>query len=410
MSDAIHLFEAVGVELEYMIVQRDGLGVMPVADEIIRAVASEYTSDVERGSITWSNELVLHVIEFKTTDPARSFNGLCEAFQANVRDVNALLQPMDARLLGSAVHPTMQPDRDTRLWPHDYSPVYDAFNRIFDCRGHGWSNLQSVHINLPFEGDEEFARLHAAIRLTLPILPALAASSPIVEGRATPFHDYRLEAYRNNASRVPSVSGSVIPEPVFSVAEYDALIFQKMYRDIAPLDADGILQHEWLNARGAIARFDRNTIEIRVIDVQECPAADLAIVALVVEVLRKMVSEQWASLDEQKAWAIEPLAKIFLDCIRTSDETTIADDGYLRLFGWNRGPCTARVLWQHLYESCLSELGTEHQAIIEPVEHIFEHGTLARRILRSAETNTIESTYTRLAECLHEGRLFDGDA
>ena len=36
-------------------------------------------------------------------------------------------------------------------------------------------------LNLPFSSDEEFGRLHAAIRLLLPLLPALAASSPLVE-------------------------------------------------------------------------------------------------------------------------------------------------------------------------------------------------------------------------------------
>jgi hypothetical protein len=32
-----------------------------------------------------------------------------------------------------------------------------------------------------------------------------------------------------------------------------------------------VLRHEWVNARGAIARFDRSAIEIRVLDVAECP-------------------------------------------------------------------------------------------------------------------------------------------
>ena len=410
MSDAIHLFEAFGVELEYMIVHSNGLGVYPVTDEVIRAVTGTYTSDVERGVITWSNELVLHVIEFKTTDPAPALTGLRDAFQANVREVNGLLAPMNARLMPTAVHPTMHPDRDTRLWPHDYSPVYDAFNRVFDCRGHGWSNLQSLHINLPFEGDEEFGRLHAAIRLVLPILPALAASSPIVEGKVTPFHDFRLEAYRNNAARVPSVGGHVIPEPVFSRAEYEERIFEKMYRDIAPLDPDGILQHEWLNARGAIARFDRNTIEIRVIDVQECPAADLAVMGLVVEVLRALVDARWGSLGDRQAWPVEPLAAIFLDCIRESDRTAIADDAYLRLFGWDRGPCTAGALWSHLYKTLRPGMPVAMQEVVAPIEHILRHGTLARRILRAVEATSIEQTYARLADDLHEGRLFDGHA
>ena len=39
-----------------------------------------------------------------------------------------------------------------------------------------------MHVNLPFADDAQFARLHAAIRLVLPLLPALAASSPIAEG------------------------------------------------------------------------------------------------------------------------------------------------------------------------------------------------------------------------------------
>jgi hypothetical protein len=90
--------------------------------------------------------------------------------------------------------------------------VYEAFDRIFDCRGHGWANLQSAHLNLPFSDAEEFGRLHAAIRLLLPILPALAASSPVMDGRLTGRVDSRLDVYRHNARRVPQVSGRVVPE------------------------------------------------------------------------------------------------------------------------------------------------------------------------------------------------------
>src|SRR5690606_30349750 len=126
--------------------------------------------------------------------------------------------------------------------------------RIFDCRGHGWANLQSVHLNLPFANDDQFGRLHAAIRLLLPLLPALAASSPLIESRRSGLLDTRLDVYRSNAARIPSVSGQVIPEPVYTRSDYDREILQRMYRDVAPFDPDGTLQHEWLNARGAIAR------------------------------------------------------------------------------------------------------------------------------------------------------------
>ncbi len=137
------------------------------------------------GAISWSNELVAHVVELKTSEPAAALAGLAQAFAEHVRRINDLLRPLGARLMPTGMHPWMDPARETRLWPHDYSEVYANFDRIFDCRGHGWSNLQSVHLNLPFADDEEFGRLHAAIRLLLPILPALAASSPIVERRTT---------------------------------------------------------------------------------------------------------------------------------------------------------------------------------------------------------------------------------
>ncbi len=100
-----------------------------------------------------------------------------------MKRINGVLEPLGARLMPSAMHPWMDPHREMVLWPHENSSIYEAFNRIFDCRGHGWANLQAVHLNLPFRGDAEFARLHAAIRVLLPLLPALAASSPFIDGR-----------------------------------------------------------------------------------------------------------------------------------------------------------------------------------------------------------------------------------
>ena len=92
-----------------------------------------------------------------------------------------------------------------------------------------------MHINLPFANDEEFGRLHAAIRMVLPFLPALAASSPIVEGHVLPILDNQLEFSRKSAARIPSVGGAVIPEPVFTRDAYTRGILEPMYRDIAPM-------------------------------------------------------------------------------------------------------------------------------------------------------------------------------
>lgn len=295
------LFAGYGVELEYMIVDARSLSVRPIADQLLKSVAGEVVSDVELGDISWSNELALHVIELKTTEPSGQLELLADRFQQQIGQINELLAPLGARLMPTAMHPTMNPEQELRLWPHDYNTVYETFNRIFDCRGHGWANLQSVHLNLPFANDAQFGRLHAAIRLLLPLLPALAASSPLIDGGRSGKLDTRLDVYRNNAARVPSVSGDVIPEPVFTREDYDREIFQRMYRDIAPLDVEGTLQYEWLNARGAIARWDRHAIEIRVLDIQECPAADLAILQSIRDVLQNLVLEDASDYGRQRS-------------------------------------------------------------------------------------------------------------
>ena len=49
------------------------------------------------------------------------------------------------------------------------------------------------------------------------------------------------------------------------------------------------LQHEFLNSRGAILRFDRSAIEIRVVDLQECVRMDVAIAVFVRRALQHMV-------------------------------------------------------------------------------------------------------------------------
>ena len=89
-----HLFEVVGVEIEYIIVDRATLRVQPVADELIRAACGRIESEIEMGPLAWSNELAMHVIELKTNGPALALEGLDRAFQKDVQRINGLLEPL----------------------------------------------------------------------------------------------------------------------------------------------------------------------------------------------------------------------------------------------------------------------------------------------------------------------------
>jgi hypothetical protein len=356
--------------------------------------------------------VVLHVIELKSNGPAAKLHGLPALFQDNIRRINGMLENLDGRLMPTAMHPWMNPFLETRLWPHGNSEIYDTYNRIFNCTGHGWSNLQSMHINLPFADDAEFERLHSAIRVLLPVMPALAASSPVMEGDLTGLMDTRLETYRRNSSSIPSITGMVIPEPVRSRREYESIILQPMYRDISPQDPERILQEEWLNSRGAIARFERNTIEIRVLDTQEQPAADLAIASLIVAVLKKFCGGDWASLPAQLDLSTQVLADIFSGAIVKADRTIIDNRAYLRLFAYPERRCQAAELWQHLLESTVIEGADENPALPQALQFILKHGPLARRIEHALQKGRrrarLAETYRVLCDCLEKGAMFEG--
>ncbi len=404
----LHLFEGYGVELEYMIVDKKTLNVRPITDKVILAAAGGYVSDYENGDIAWSNELVNHVIELRTNGPAKTLEGTGKGFQQNINQINQILDGMGAMLMPTGVHPWMDPFSDTMLWPHEYSAVYESYNRIFNCQGHGWSNLQSTHLNLPFGNDDEFGRLHAAIRIILPLLPALAASTPIIELKASGSHDMRLEFYRKNSAKIPSLTGDIVPEAVFTEADYREVILERCYRDIAPHDPDGILQDEFLNSRGAIARFGRGSIEIRILDIQECPQADLAILKAICSVLQALTSQNLVDYESQKSWDSAPLKAILLDTIKYGEEAVVTNKEYLRFLGYKeKSPCSTRELWQFLVNAYQPSL-LEKTA---PLAVILEQGTLATRILERFPGGIIarsqaEATYRELCLCLAKGRMF----
>jgi gamma-glutamyl:cysteine ligase YbdK (ATP-grasp superfamily) len=133
----------------------------------------------------------------------------------------------------------MDPRTETTLWTASDAAIYATYDRLFDCRRHGWANLQSMHINLPFADDREFERLHTAIRLVLPLIPALAASSPIANGKPTGHRDYRLLQYATHTSRFPSITGDIIPDVVHSRREYEQQVLNPMYDDVAEVRPDG---------------------------------------------------------------------------------------------------------------------------------------------------------------------------
>lgn len=406
----IHLFQGYGVELEYMLVDCDTLQVKPLTDELLKHELGEYGSDFENGIVTWSNELVLHVVELKSAKPEINLNGLEHAFAENIERINAILRKWNTMLMPSAAHPFMSPQTETKLWPHDNNEVYAIYNKIFDCRGHGWSNLQSTHLNLPFYDDEEFARLHAAIRIILPLLPALCASSPILDGKITGWLDTRLKFYKTNQAKIPSITGKVIPEAVFSRRNYINTIYEKIKTDIAPFNESNELNPIWVNSRGAIPRFDRGSIEIRIMDIQECPAADMAIVNLVVETLKALVSEKLLDVDNQMKWKTEALALLLEKTAARGPLAVIDNQEYLSAFGYTEKSASAADLWLHIIERLVRSGNDSLNTWRRETDVILKEGTLAQRVINALgqdqSKENIISVYKKLCGCLGQNKMF----
>ncbi len=408
-SPRLHLFQAYGIELEYMIVDDTTLNVKPIADVLLRDSSGEVLGELEKGDICWSNELVSHVVELKTNGPTKDLGSAKESFVANIREINEQLKKANARLMPTAAHPWMKPAEDTVLWPYDSGDIYRIYDRIFGCKGHGWSNLQSTHINLPFYDDEEFAKLHTAIRFILPIIPTLSASSPILGEKFTGFMDKRLFYYEKNQSKIPAITGMVIPEKVVTMHGYQKQIYDRIAKAIKPHDPDNMLQPVWLNSRGAIARFDRGSIEIRIVDIQECASADLAIVFFISHLLKVLISEKWISFSDQLEISTESLYQIFSQTIRGGSQTIIDNPEYLK--HWRvKGSIRGNELWSIIIDKVCAAYPEESRPWVDTIRQI-NQATLAERIITALDGDysreNLGKVYRKLGDCLGKDKLFE---
>ncbi|GAB4194565.1 MAG: glutamate-cysteine ligase family protein [Wenzhouxiangellaceae bacterium] len=409
-SQPWHLFDVYGIEIEYMVVDRQTLTVRPIVDRILRDANDRLVNELPHGEITWCNELARHVVELKCHPPLPRVEGAADLFQRNIEQLNQRLADHQAMLLPGGMHPWMDPDRELALWPSENREIYQAYDDIFSCRGHGWANLQSVQINLPYANSDEFGRLHAAIRCVLPLLCGLAASTPYADGRYSGFLDYRMEVYRHNSRRVPQVAGAVMPESVDTPEAYQQQILTPMYQAIAPLDPNQVLQEDWLNSRGAIPRFERQSIEIRTLDSQECIAADIAIVDAVSSLTRGLCEERWSSRQQQRDLPDNLAIAVFIDSLTQAENAEVDSRIWSELFDLPKRHRTLGTLWGELINKLVGE-GMLQRRSEAPLETIISRGTLASRLVRAIDAEPTSAVlaehYSQLAHCLNDNQMFN---
>lgn len=402
MSNIYSLFSVYGIEIEYMIVDKEQLDVNPITDQVLAKIAGQFATEVPCDKIMLTNELALHVIELNNNGPAPTLNKLDQIFHKEVIKLNSLLTQFNSKLMPSGTHPWMQPDKGIALWPHGDKTIYETYDRIFNCAGHGWGNLQSTHINLPFANDEEFNQLHNAIRIIMPLIPALCASTPFLEGKFTHNLDARLTYYASNQKSIPIISGDIIPEFISSAQEYQEKILAPMYQAVSLVDPDKVLQYEWLNSRGAIPRFDRSAIEIRIMDSQESPLTDISCVFAICALLQFIIKETDAYLNEPLS--NQSLKLLYDAAIKQGLKTPVENKDFLKQF---KLPVSKTYLMQDIWEVLLNQacdyIPSTYQSVLEK---ILSQGNLAERLVKANQKDPLKTIYQSLCACLAENKFF----
>ena len=255
---------------------------LPVSDTILKTICGRYESEILFGDVKLGKELQKTVIEMVPRTPAESIALLEAQLKSGIRKFHGVFRDR-YRLLGLGMHPTLRLE-ETAVWDHDEGEYYEAYDRLFNLRQHGWLNIQALQVNLPYSGEKELVAHFNRLRSLLPYLIAVTAASPIVEKRSTGIADNRLLYYRENQKEIPLICNRIVPEKIGSVRDYRREQ-EEIFRELRKRDA-GILCQEWVNSGGVIIRFSRKCLEIKALDEQDCIRSGMAVCAFVRSLLR----------------------------------------------------------------------------------------------------------------------------
>jgi gamma-glutamyl:cysteine ligase YbdK (ATP-grasp superfamily) len=390
--------EVLGPEHEFSLVDEE-LKARPIVDQVIRVLGGRVVNNVSLDGFSFGKELQTHVAEVKANQPFASPKRFEEVMYGAVTQMSDFLKKeFDVALLGTGMHPFLMLD-ETGIWQHRDRRIYDALGRIFNLRQHGWLNIQSFQLNLPYRNEAEGIKLHNAIVNLLPYLPAIASSSPIYESKVGRFNDNRLYFYGISQREVPSITGDVIPEYISSLEEYRRRVISTYTRDLEKTGAPSfLLNKEWINSRGAIFRFDRRAIEIRVMDEQECIRMDVALSCFVRALIR--------------GWMRNGFTPQFHETL-VDDYQSVVKEGLEARVKHPAGQ-TARDVCLNFLDTMRDNATSEERDYLGLIEKRITGGNLANLILRdvvrsAAEKNFRDSVlevYSSLIKCLRDNRPY----
>lgn len=389
-KDETTVFDGFGLALDYLIVENGGL--LPLLPTSIGRSDS---------SVSWSTNEMGTGIHLSSNASAKDLPAAGAHISADVSRLNALIEERaGGMLLPSGGHPFAQVGDAT-------GTAIDIKARLFGPANTARLWTSGATVEMPFGDEQGFGRLHTAMRMVLPLIPALSAASPFVEGKRATALSARLLAMMEGTPDLPELTGPFIPEVVLDQADHYRIVLEPIARALAERDLTDRIDYHSVNRRAAVPFFERGTIAINVADTQECPGMDIAVAEMVVAVINAMKDGRWVSNYLQRAWHESDLLAILKHVATDGSEAVITNRDFLLMFGKMSESTTAGELWRHLYQQLRDGLSESTRIRIA---HILDHGCLAQRILRRTgerpSREQLIEVYRDLAACLKEDRPF----
>lgn len=380
------LFSTLMVAPTLAVVRAGSLEAQEVDAELLAALNSSRANEAGE-DLSWKSGPAGHLLVLSAAQAWGDLVRAHAAMQAAVVRASTTMAQRNMLLLPTGGHPFLA-NRSSAQVP-------------FPGADHsGWRNNQCLSVKLPFS-DDDLAKVLAALRVLLPILPVMSAASPFAEGRAGTSLDMRLVLLGERFSAWPALSGPLIPEAVFSRDDYYRTVFTPMVTALADAGMHDTADMVAMDSRLITASFEPDHVELKILDGQESIGANIALAELLVAVLRKLCNGRWISSYVQRAWDASDLTEILQAVLRNGPDAEIDNQQYLRMFGCDATALSAARLWEHIIAQSgkhLSAHSRDHAALI------LREGNLAQRILKGTgaapDRNKLISVHERVCATL----------
>ena len=188
----------VGIEEEFAILDQDSLDLAPKF-ELLKSSAAE-GSDL---AASIAGELVLSEIEIRS-GKGRDVHHAQEMQRRNREELFALADSQGLALAATGTHPWAN-YLDQKIIDTDH------YRRVeHDLRWVAWRNTTfSLHVHVGVQGADRAVRVCDRLRVVLPDLLAMSASSPFLDGRDSGLHSIRTQTFTKSFPRcgIPDAYG-----------------------------------------------------------------------------------------------------------------------------------------------------------------------------------------------------------